>query len=776
MTGLISEKEFSRKSFLKGGGILFVGFGLIGSGLAGEADAAVGDTSSLNAGPPNPAQVDTWVAIHSDNTATIYPGLQELGNGSSTGLLQMAGEELSMEMNQLKFGVSDSNRTPNNVSQSASNAIKSGGPKLRAATATAAQALLAMASTTLGVPSSQLTVQKGTVSGGGKSVTYGDLIGDKLFNVQVPASYNLAPTTAAVPAIGVGVPTGTPGTKPVSQYTLIGTRVPRVDIPAKVTGTYTYVHNVRLQGMLHGRIVRPRGQGAFGDVAVPIVDSTSVEHIPGVQIVQVSNFVGVVAPKEYDAIQAAAQLKVDWQKPSNLPGNGNLYQHMSTTPTTDFVTSQTGGDLAANFATAAKVLTATYEAPYQVHGPIGPSCAVADVTPARATVFVNSQNVYSTRTKISNVLQVPPSQVRVQFFEGASCFGQSPYDDAAQAAALMSQRVGKPVRVQFMRWDEHGWDAGEPAHIGQVRAGIDGNGKIVAYDIISRQHGWMTSSPERTQEMAINTPVVQSGSGSVQSATARNSGNIYATASYRLVNKQLPGLNAGAIKSANMRSPLCLSAYQTSEGMIDELACAANMDPVAFRTLNMGADPGWQEVLNAVSKLANWQPKVSGSKLSSSNIVSGRGVALGSELTSYAAVVADVEVNKATGKILVTHLYGALQAGLTINPGLVENQMVGLLMQGTSRTLVEQLAFTKTSVTGLDWVSYPILRFKNAPNVSVTVVQRTDLQPTGAGEEVMCPVPAAIGNAVFDATGVRIRRYPMTPAFVRDALKSANVV
>jgi nicotinate dehydrogenase subunit B len=315
----------------------------------------------------------------------------------------------------------------------------------------------------------------------------------------------------------------------------------------------------------------------------------------------------------------------------------------------------------------------------------------------------------------------------------------------------------------------------EPAHVGMVRAGIDTGGKIVAYDVHSWQHGWMTSSPERSQELALGTPLVQAGSGSVQSATARNSGGFYATPNYRLVNHQLPGLNAGMLKSSNVRSPLCLSAYFTSEGMIDELAHTANMDPVAFRTLNMGADKGWQEVLDAATKAANWQPKVAASNLSKDTVVSGRGVALGSELTSYAAVVADVEVNKQTGKIAVRHLYGALHAGLTVNPGLVENQMVGLLMQGTSRATVEELRFGKGSVTGLDWVSYPTLRFKDAPAVTTVIVQHVDQQPTGAGEEVMCPVPAAIAHAFFDATGVRIRQYPMTPGLVRATLKAAGV-
>jgi len=472
------NRQFSRRSFLRGGGALVVGFSMLGPAVGGKARAAVAaDARSPVPGPPDPTQVDSWIAVHADNTATIYSGLQELGNGTPTGVLQIAGEELGMSMSQLHFGVSDSHVTPNNVSQVASNGIKSGGPKVRAAAAGAAQALLAMASTRLGVPASSLTVKDGVVAGGGRSVTYGELVGDRLFNVQLPASYGLNATTANPPAAGAGLGAGAAPTKPPSQYSLVATPVPRVDIPDKVTGRYTYIHNLRLPAMLHGRVVRPRGQAAFGDtVTVGGVDQGSIAKIRDAQVVQAGNFVGVVAPTEYAAIQAAAQLKVSWQAPGTLPGSGNVYRHMLETPTTDFVTAQTG-DLAAGFAKAATVLSSTYSSPYQIHGPIGPSCAVADVRPDSAFVFVNSQNVYRTRTKIASTLGLPATSVRIRFFEGSSCFGQSPYDDAAEAAALLSQKVGKPVRVQFMRWDEHGWDMYEPAHIGMVRAGIDGAGR-----------------------------------------------------------------------------------------------------------------------------------------------------------------------------------------------------------------------------------------------------------------------------------------------------------
>ena len=787
MTGLLHEREFSRKTFLKGGGALIIGFSAAGGAVAGAGLGAVPlNLHGQVAGPPDPTLIDSWITINADNTATIYSGLQELGNGTSTGLLQIAAEELSMDVGQLTFANGDSHSTPNNTSQVASRGIMTGGPKLRAAAAGAHQTLLSLASTKLGVPSSNLSVKAGVVSGGGKSVTYGDLIGGNLFNVTLPSSYKLAAGSGNPAAAGVGLGAGDPATKPVAQYSVVGTRVPRIEIPAKVTGNYTYVHNLRLPQMLHGRVVRPRGQGAFGDVLSAVVDASSIRQLPNVQVVQVDGFVGVVAPKEYDAIQAAAQLKVTWSKASNLPSSGNLYKHMDETPTTkDSVTTE-AGDVATGFAQAAKILSNTYHGPYQTHAVIGPSCSVADVTPTGATVFVNSQNVYGTRNKIASVLNMPAQQIRVKFYEGSSCFGQSPYDDAAQAAALLSQKVGQPVRVQFMRWDEHGWGMNETPYIGRIRAGIDANGKIVAFDTHVWTHGWASASPERTQEHATNgTGLAQPTVGS--SVESRNAGGIYATRSsnFRLTTHQLPGLNAGMLKGSNMRAPMDLSSILGSEGMIDELAYAANMDPIAFRRLNIGPETigyqnliepttGWLAVLDKAAEISNWTQGVTNSVKQTGDVVTGRGIAIGSEHTSHAAAVADIEVNKTTGKITVKHLYGAMHAGLAVNPSLIENQMVGLLTMGTSRALYEAVAFTKSNVTSLDWVTYPILRFKDHPKVTVAVVQSIDEQPTGAGEEAMVPVPAAIANAFFDATGIRIRQLPMTPAVVRATLKAAG--
>jgi hypothetical protein len=312
MTGLLPEKEFSRRLFIKGGGALVVSFSLAGVAVAGRARAADNPFASNGV---DQYSVDSWIAINADNTATIKTGGIRQGTGSDTGLLMIAGEELNMDMSQLEFVLADTSVTPDTGKHSASNTIKDAGPGVRAAAASAAQALLALASTRLGVPAANLSVSKGVVSGGGKSVSYGELLGGKLFNVQMPASYNMVGNPNGFPFFTGGIPAGQAPSKPVSEYTLVGTSPPRIDIPGIVTGTSVYIQNVRVPGMLHGRIVRPRGQAVYGFGApVVSVDQSSISHLPDVKVVRMGDFLGVVAPHEYDAIQAAAQLKVKWSR------------------------------------------------------------------------------------------------------------------------------------------------------------------------------------------------------------------------------------------------------------------------------------------------------------------------------------------------------------------------------------------------------------------------------------------------------------------------------
>ena len=761
MTGFMHEKEFSRRTFLKGGGVLIVSASVGSSLLPGKAAAATSPYASN--GPLPLSSVDSFLAIHPDNTASVFMYKKELGQGTTTGTLQIVAEELDMDLSQLSNVRIDTNLFANQGSTVASGGISTAGRQIRAAAAHARRALLDLAAQQLGVPAGSLSVSKGVVSGGGKSVKYGDLVGGKVLNVV------MNPTV---------MHPGESFSKPVSQYRIVTTQVPRVDIPDKVTGAYVYMHNVRVPGMLHGRVVRPRGQSAWGTGA-PIVsiDATSIKHISGVQIVRRGDFLGVVAPKEYDAIQAAAQLKVTWKEDNSLPGDGNLFEHMRALPTTNVVLTAETGDLAAGFAKAAKTLAATYKVPYQSHNALAPNCAIADVTPNGAVVFCSTQGVYGTRTKIANVTGLPESNIKVVFYEGGSCYGQNLHEESATAAAVMSQLVGKPVRLQFMRWDEHGWGNTEPAHLIDVRAAIDTNAKITAFDFTATQHGWKTSV-ESSQALTGASPWPNSGLS--QGATAKNGGGVYSAAgARRVVNRWYSGLLSGSLPGTNMRSPTDLAMHFASEQMADALAYEAKLDPVAFRRLNIdgttAAGARWLGVLDAATQAAGWKPKVAASNLSTDAVVTGRGFGFGAHSASYAAVVADIELNRKTGKIVVKHSYAAMDVGLAVNPDLVANQIVGQQGMATSRVLFEEVRFTRTSVTSLDWVTYPILRFKDAPKVTPIVVQRKDLPSEGAGEESQSALVAAVANAFFDATGVRLYRQPMSSGYVRAALKPTGV-
>jgi CO/xanthine dehydrogenase Mo-binding subunit len=787
------EKEFSRTTFLRGGGALIVGLGLGGAGVAGKAQAATKASAATNIpGPPDPTLIDSWLAVHPDNTVSIFMGKHENGTGTATGTAMIVAEELSLPVSSIHVERWDSggvNPVPSQGPTVGSNGIASGGRPMRAAAAAAASALLNLASTKLGVPVASLSAENGVVSGGGRSATYGELIGGQLFNVRMPSSFVTANTTitAANPtgklAAG-GLDPGVPGTKPVAKYTTVGTNVPRIDIPDKVTGKHTYVQNIRVPDMLHGRVVRPRGQAAYvpNSSSVVSIDESSIKHIPGAKVVRRGNFVGVIAPMEYDAIQAAAQLKVKWADPPPLPSDGNLWSSMRATPASNIVVNATRnvGDVDAALASSAKVLTATYAWPFNIHGVIGPSAAVADVSKDGATLLCQFQGGYDRlRPAIAETINLPVNSVRLIYYEGASTFGHNGSDHAAVDAAIMSQIAGRPVRVQHMRWDEHGWDNYSPAVLMDVRAGLDANGKVTAYEVT----GWQPPAPGTVQapgSEAVGFPIGPVVSGPTPAAN----GEPYGTANMSAVN--LTSVYAGNIanqrvktnsirmlfRSGTMRGPGFVQPSWAFEQMMDELAYAAKTDPIAFRAAHV-SNPRWAAVLTAVAQAANWKPRVAASSLSDKNIVTGRGVSLTTE-QSYGAVIADVTVNKTTGKVLVTHMYAAQENGFSLGPDLVANQMSGNLIMATGRTLHEQMKFNTKQVTGVDWVTYPILRFKDHPKVTTVVIQRTDLTNEGVGEALSSTPAPAIANAFFDATGVRIREAPLTPVRVRAVLAAGG--
>jgi len=736
-----------RRDFLKAGGALIVGFS--SAGFLADSLLAQGPPRFRMPGP-DPTQIDTWLAIHSDNTATVYIGYVELGQGSTTSLLQVSAEELDLEMSQVSTVRVDTKMSPNQGGTYSSSAIARGSPAIRQAAAAARLALLIMASEKLESPADNLTVAKGVVSVTGKpgtSVTYGELIGEKRFNVQI---------------------TGHERLKPVAEYTLVGSRPPRNDIPGKVRGTYTYLQHVRLPGMLHGRVVRPRGQGAYGlGAKVTSLDENSIAHIPGARVLRKGDFVGVVAPREWNAVRAARELKITWDMPPILPGSDDVYKAMRAEKTFDHIVLQRGDvDSAFGAAPASHTASGKFHCPYQAHACFGPNGALADVRPDSALLICSSQDVYTTRGTVARILGLQPDQVRAQYYEGSGTYGHSCYDDAAEAAAIMSQLAGKPVRLQFMRWDEHGWDPYGPAHVGEVRIAADANGKLIAYRYDGWHHNW--AAVETSQQLALGTPAQEWRLGAAQQVNPSDCGGMYEIPNVKLVNHQVDGLKY--LKAAWLRSPLDLSFSFASEQTMDELARMLSMDAYAFRRMNI-TNERWLGVLDAVARAAEWNPRPPASQLSHANVVRGRGIGLGTHLTSYGAAVAEIEVNKETGQVAVKHLYGAIDAGLAVNPAFIENQISGQLVQATSRMLKEEVTFNKTNVTSLDWNSYPILRFEECPEVTPIVVQRIDQRSTGAGEEVMAATAGAIACAFFDATGVHMREFPLTPRRVLDALR-----
>ncbi len=753
MTEMLN-KEFSRKSFVKGGGALVVGFSIAG--------ASVGAKSAHAVYQPDAALADSWISITSDNVANLWFSQIELGQGIQTGFLMVAAEELDMRMDQVRHGGWDTNRLVNSGGTGGSNAMQNTGPRVRAAAVSARNALLNLASKDFGVPVSSLSVKDGTVTGGGRTKTYGELVAGKLLNATLdPATLNPGQAPA----------------KAIANYKIVTTRVPRVELPDKVTGNHTYVHHIRLPGMLHGRVIRPRGQTAYGTNAkIVSIDASSIKHLPGVQVVQKQNFLGVVADTEYAAIQAASQLKVTWEQKPLLSGSGNLWNAMRQQDTAGKVraayTANTG-NVDAALKSAAQTVKQSYAIHYQGHMPIGPCCAVADVTPTKVTMYSSSQSIEGIVTTVASLLSRPTDQVQAYFYEGASSFGPgNRYVDTAMAAALLSDAVKKPVRLQLMRWDEHGWNAHGPAQLMDVQGGIDASGKIVAYDFttIAQPGGGQNLTDEL---LGATYPAA----GTVGVSTP-NAGPMYNIPNRRLIGKAVP-LYEGYFHTGALRDPAAPQTTFASEQLIDELAYLAKMDPIEFRRKNI--DPNvnegdrWLTAMNAAVQAANWQPRVANSVKQTGNVVTGRGFAFARHGTAaYATAVVDIEVDKKTGKILVKHLYNGIDAGLAVNPELVENQMTGASIQGLSRALHEAVGFSKTNQTALDWVTYPILRFTEAPKVTNALVQRLDKVPIGVGEPSTSTLTGAVANAFFDATGVRIREAPMTPARVRAVLAAAG--
>jgi CO/xanthine dehydrogenase Mo-binding subunit len=635
---------------------------------------------------------------------------------------------------------------------------------LRQAAAAARQELLKLAAARLNAPVDALTVKDGVVSVAGnaaKKVSYGELIGGKQFNVKITAegtgwNMKVAPEVKA---------------KDVKDYKIVGTSQKRIELPAKLTGEFTYAHDVRVPGMLHGRVVRPPTIAS----KPANVDASSVKNIPGlVKIVQEGSFVGVVCQTEWAAIKAAKALKVSWSQPTTkMPaGAEEIFAYIKNTKSLrDQITVNKGNPDAA-LGQAAKTYEATYRWPFQLHGMMGPSCAVADVGKDRATLYTGTQGSFGTRKAVAELLGFPEQNVRVLYREASGSYGRMGADDVSEDAALLSRAVGKPVRVQWMRDDEHGWEPKGPAQLDIVRAGVDAESKIIAWDFADRGFPLTAVSGGGLFLLASRQIGMKPTAGGNPNGTA-GGGEMYAFENQKCTAPLIPWVQADEtpLRTGYLRAPGDMARSFASESFMDEIAADLRVDPVQFRLRYLGANKRGAEALIAATKQAGWQERPSPAPGSTGSKATGRGVAISNRAGSICGAVAEVEVDKATGKVTVERFTLSHDCGLIINPDGLKNQIEGNIIQGVSRALMEEVKFDVSGITTLDWSTYPVIRFPEVPEIDIVLINRPEMPALGGGEPSSAPIAAAIANAIFDATGVRLREAPFTPERVLAGLK-----
>ncbi len=724
-------------------------------------------------GTPALNQLDSWLAIGADGSVTAYSGKEELGQGISTAQTQLVAEELSVPFRRVNLIYCDTARTPDqaHTSGSQSHPTNFNHSNLAQAAATARETLFNLASERLGVTVDQLTASDGVITAKNdpsKKVSYGQLVGGKQFNLTINPSAKR---------------------KPPSEWTVLGKPVPRPDLPALVTGEFEFVHNVRLPGMLHGRVVRPPAMGA----SVVSVDETSVQGMPGlVKVVVKKNFVGVVAQKPWQALQAAGKLKVNWSAGTGLPSHADFYQQLRNQKQTRDTLMVDSKDVDQKLAGAATVLKATYLHPYQMHGSMGSSCAVADVQADKAIIYSPTQAVWYQRKTSAMILGLKPENVRVIFRRGSGCYGLNGADTVTYDAALMSQAVGKPVRVQLTRKDEMAWENYGNAFVIDERVGLDAQGNIVAWDheswspALGNRPGTGTPGNVITGSLVDFSPdafnprspapdpaAYNNNSNGVPSYFAARVGGSNRGTGTIPSGRVLVHNIRGALFTGPLRSPARFQNTFAHECFMDEIAALVKADPVAYR-LNHLSDPRLSEVLSAAAKAANWETRPSPKPgIRRTGVASGRGAAcvLYEGDNGYSAIVVEVEVNQDTGQVIAKRIVAANDVGPVSNPDGLRNQIEGGALQGMSRALLEEVTWDDQKVTSIDWRSYRTLPLGFAiPKIESVLIDRPNEEATGAGETSITVIAAAIGNAIFDATGARLRQIPFTAERVKAAL------
>jgi CO/xanthine dehydrogenase Mo-binding subunit len=751
----MTQFAIDRRALFQGAGAFFVSIGMPSGFAASEPGAALKP-------PLAPDQLDSWLAIKSDGDVVAYFGKMDMGQGVDVAIAQIVTEELDVPFERVSIVMGDTALTVNQGGASGSTGIQKGGIALRNAAAEARRVLVEMASARLGVPADRLEVTDGVVAVSddpARKLSYGELIGGRYFDLPMKWNGKLGNDLVAE---------GQAKPKPPAAYKIVGQSPPRFDVPAKVFGTLDYVTDIRVPGMLHGRMIRPPVAGA-----VPLaVDAGSIRDLPGVRVVHEKGFLGIVAEREWDAVQAAERLRVTWSEATPpFPEMAVLYDHMRQAPVLKREVPFATGEIDPAFAGAARVVEAEYEWPFQSHASMGPACAVVDARADGATLWTGSQKPHFARDGVARVLGLPQDKVRGSWVPGPGSYGRNDAGDAGIDAALLSKTVGHPVRVQGMRYEGHGWDPKGPASIHRARAALDKDGAVIGYVFESKGFSRIdidTNESDPSYSLAgqlLGLPLKSLQGFGVPAES-------YGFANKRLAWETIAPLleRASPLRTAHLRDPVGPQIQFASESFIDEIAAATGTDPVAFR-LRYLTQPRDIAIVKAAAERAKWEPRPSPRPDRSGNTLSGRGIAYAQRSGAVVAIIAEVEIDRHTGKVWARKFTVAHDCGLIINPDGLKRCIEGNVVQGTSRALSEEVAFDPAQVTSTDWLSYSILDITEAPEaVDIVLINRPELPPAGAGESSIRPVAAAIANAVFDATGVRLRRAPLTPERLKPAL------
>ncbi len=753
------DVSLSRREFLKASGALIVS----SSGAVMMADSLAQGAAAAGKPPLLPVEMDSWIAILPNGNITAFFGKMDMGHGIEVAIAQIVAEELDVSFERVQVEMCNTFTSCNQGGASGSTGIQQGARPLRNAAAEARRLLVDRAAQQWSVAADQCNVYDGVVFGpDGKKTSYAELIGGRFFNSKVVWN-KLTGNAMNVE--------GKAKLKSPSQYKVVGKEFPRRDVAGKVFGSSDWVTDISIPGMLHGRAIRPPHA-----TATPLkVDEASIRAIRGAKVIREKNFIGVVAPKEWDAVRAARMLKISWSAPSNpFPSMDKLHDHIRSAPVEKSEEAAVKGNVAAAFKSAARMVEAEYEWPFQSHASMGPGCALVDARADHATVWTGSQKPHFVRDGVAALLKMPQEKVQALWVTGAGCYGRNDAGDAAIDAALLSKLAGAPVRVQGNRADGTAWDPKGPACVFRARAALDAQGKVIAYEFVSKGFS-------RNHIATNESNPIDSLAGQEMGLQAKNVPNFgFPAESYAFDNKRLawetiaPFVNnCSPLRTSHLRDPVGPEIQFASEQFIDELAVAAGEDPVAFRLKYVTA-PRDAAVIRAAAEKANWQARPGPTRPKSGDVMTGRGIAYAQRSGTLVAIVAEVEVERKTGRVWAKKFTVAHDCGLIINPDGLRNTIEGNVVQGMSRTLLEEVRFNRNMVTSTDWNSYPILDMRDAPQtIDFALINRPEVAPSGAGEPTMRCIPAAIANAFFDATGVRIRRVPMTRERVKALLEKA---